>query len=78
MSGDIVWELWDVASGNIINTYPTERAALAVVREAGLRPGRQYVEHWALGSDVGDVNPERVIEGDALFEKAMTAFAIPG
>jgi hypothetical protein len=73
-----VWELWDVESGNIINTYPTEQAALAVVREAHMRHGRQYVQNWALGQSADDDDSNNVIEGDSLIEQAEKSFATPG
>ncbi len=72
-----MWELWDVESGNIVNTYPNEQAALAVVREAVIRHGPTYVENWALGRDDND-DPDTVIEGDLLVARAMKRLSPSG
>jgi hypothetical protein len=66
----MAWELWDTESGNIVNTYPTREAALAVVREAMRRHGRHYVQHWSLGSSDPDDGVIPVIEGDDLAHQA--------
>ena len=43
------YELWDLETGNIINTYGTEQAALAVVCELIDSNGPEYAEALALG-----------------------------
>jgi hypothetical protein len=73
-----VWELWDVGTGNIINTYPTEQAALALVRRALDRHGRHYLANWALGRAADDDEPDSVIEGDALVDRAIASLSQSG
>ena len=67
----MLFELWDTDTGNIVNTYPTREAALAVVRKAIATYGREYVESWALScTDCGE-DEETILEGAALAERAL-------
>ncbi len=64
------YELWDVQTGNIINTYRTEAAALAVVRELLDANGQAYGEALALGR-ADDRGKTLVAEGNALVALAL-------
>ena len=47
----VVYELWDYDTGNLLNAYDTEQAALTEVRAAVLIEGRDAVATWALLRD---------------------------
>ena len=64
--------LWETRSGNIINTYDTEHAALAVVREAIRRHGRGYAEGLALTRETSR-STKLLAQGAALAERALAA-----
>lgn len=52
------YDIWDLASGNLIRTYASEREALAFVRAAVAHHGRRYVSRWALLTVAGDGDDE--------------------
>jgi len=60
------YDLWDVESGNIVNTFETERDALAVVRTLLDLNGREYVQALSLGYEADDGSMRIVAEGDRL------------
>jgi hypothetical protein len=63
------YELWDLETGNIINTYETEQAALAVVCELIESNGAEYADALALGlTDAG--GKLLVAEGSHLVSRA--------
>jgi hypothetical protein len=63
------YELWDLETGNIINTYQTEAAALAVVCELISSNGPDYAEALALGRT--DARGKSVVaEGRHLVSRA--------
>ena len=45
------FELWNVQSGNLLGSFPTEQLALVAVREAIARNGGQYGDLLALGRE---------------------------
>jgi hypothetical protein len=47
--GDVLVELMDIESANLIGSYRTEDEALEVVRAAITQFGQPYVYTWALG-----------------------------
>jgi hypothetical protein len=68
----VVYAIWDTASANIVDSYPTEDEALADVRDAVKRFGRDYALSWALARhDDGD-QIEAIAEGSELIDRAMT------
>ena len=69
----IYYELWDMQSRNIIGSYPTEAEALAVVREAIERHGRQYVDDLTLGwgDDEAEEQGGEIVSGALLAERAL-------
>ena len=60
------YDLWDVESGNIVNTFETERDALAVVRTLLDLNGPEYVQALSLGYEDDDGSMRIVAEGDRL------------
>jgi hypothetical protein len=44
----IIYELWDIGSANLIDSFATEEAALAAVRSTIDCHGRRTVRLWAL------------------------------
>jgi hypothetical protein len=47
---DTSFELWDVDAGNLIGTFETRDAALAIVRDLIRLNGSEYAESLELGS----------------------------
>jgi hypothetical protein len=68
----MTYDLWDVESGNIVNTFETEGAALAVVRTLLDLNGPEYVHALSLGCEDDDGSISVVAEGDELAARAAT------
>jgi len=62
----MAYDLWDVESGNIVNTFETEREALAVVRTLLELNGQEYARALSLGYEADDGSMRIVAEGDEL------------
>jgi hypothetical protein len=69
-----VYVLWDTQVGNRIDWYTTETEALADVRLALVRYGRETVQAWALMRHEGDA-VEAVASGESLILRAQAAEA---
>ena len=67
------YDLWDVESGNIINTFETEREALHVVRTLLDLNGPEYAQALSLGFEGDDGSMRIVAEGDELAARAAQA-----
>lgn len=65
--------LWDVESGNNLGFYPTQEAALAVVRQELRAYGRESVSTLALDCDVTPGGGALVAEGAGLIALAEAA-----
>jgi hypothetical protein len=67
----MIFELWDVESGNLVNAWESETEALAEVRAWVDAYGPAPVQAWVL---LRDDDPDRdlvvVAEGAALIERA--------
>jgi hypothetical protein len=70
----MVYALWDTDVGNRIDWYETEDAALADVRLALARYGREVVRAWALMRHEGEA-VEAIADGEELIERARAAEA---
>ena len=70
------YELWDVRSGNIINTYDTEAEALDVVRQLVDLNGLEYVGALSLSFEDDAENLMLVAKGAALAQRAQIRGAI--
>ena len=62
-------ELWNDRTGNLIDDFASEAAALAAVHEVIKRDGRTAVRFWAL--DRYDGGP--MLRGKALIDRALAA-----
>ena len=66
----MTYDLWDLESGNIVNTFGTEREALAVVRTLLELNGLEYAQSLSLGWEADDGRLGIVAEGEALVARA--------
>jgi hypothetical protein len=64
------YELWDLKSGNIINTYDTEAEALMVVRGLLAANGSDYARDLSLSREDDDESLSLVAKGSALAQRA--------
>jgi len=64
----MTYDLWDVESGNIVNTFETERDALVVVRTLLGLNGQEYARALSLGAEDDDGSMRIIAEGEALAE----------
>ena len=71
------YELWDVESGNIINTYESEAQALAVVRGLLALNGPEYADALSLSFEDDDEESTLVAEGSELAQRAASAEQAP-
>jgi hypothetical protein len=67
------YELWDVQSGNIINTYETEEQALVVVRGLLDLNGTDYARALSLSFEDDNEDTTVIAEGMALAARAGAA-----
>ena len=67
----MVYELWDLQSGNLIRTFDSEPAALAFVRSALQEHGRAYAETLGLSIIDPKADDEQIIDGSALVRRAQ-------
>ena len=79
----MIYDLWDVESGNIVNTFETERDALHAVRTLLELNGPGYARALSLGYEDDDGSMGIVAEGDDLAARAATSAtarpaALPG
>ena len=70
------YELWDVRSGNIINTYDTEDEALRVVRDLLALNGPDYGSVLSLSFEDDDENTTLIAKGTALAQRAQLRGAL--
>ena len=73
----MTYDLWDVESGNIVNTFETEREALRVVRTLLDLNGSEYARSLSLGVEDDDGSMRIVAEGDDLAARAVTGTTKP-
>ncbi len=70
----MLYELWDVETGNQIGHYPTEEDALDTVRDTISRYGRHSDEVTSLGllgRDPELIGGGLIAEGTALVDRAL-------
>ena len=69
----MAFELWDIETANLVGDYPTEEAALDVVRTSIREHGPEAVAALALAyeDDAGETRP--IVAGAALMERAQGA-----
>ena len=66
-----MYELWDHASGNLTEAFPTETEALAAVRDAVERHGRAYAEAYGVIYEGPDGRFQLIAQGDELVDLAL-------
>lgn len=79
----MTYDLWDVESGNIVNTFETEGEALSVVETLLDLNGHEYARSLSLGFEDDDGSMRIVAEGDDLATRAAESattkpVALPG
>lgn len=72
-----MYELWDAASGNLTEEFPTRAAALAAVREAVERHGRGYAEAYGVICVGPDGRSRLLAQGAELVDLALRAGQSP-
>jgi hypothetical protein len=71
------YELWDVRSGNIVNTYGSEVDALTAVRALVAANGRDYGHALSLAVEGEDEDTRLVAKGPELVQRAERAVVPP-
>jgi hypothetical protein len=69
----MIYDLWDISSGNIIDTYETEAQALAMVRDLIEANGDDFADVLSLGYEADDGSVGIVAEGRDLEVRARAA-----
>ena len=69
----VLFELWDIESGNLIGAYDSQEAALTIVRDANTRHGASYVRGLLLSRENSRGRSRTIAMGDALLELAEVA-----
>ena len=64
------YELWDVRSGNVINTYDTEYEALAMVRALVAANGPDYAHALSLSAEEDEETTTPIATGIELLQRA--------
>jgi len=65
------YELWSKVSRSIVDSFPTETAALAAVREAVTLHGRAYAEGLAILYEDRSGRSKLIAEGATLVDQAI-------
>ena len=72
----MIYDLWDVESGNLIETFETEREALVAVCELLAVNTPDYADALSLGFEDGDYQGP-IAQGRELVERARAAVVEP-
>ena len=70
----MIYAIWNTETGNREGWYQSEAEALADVRDAARRFGRELVRSWALAHHDGD-DVAAIAEGEALIHGAFRAIS---
>ena len=70
MTGTHVYELWDGDTRNLLGTYPSEEAALAVIRSLLQKHGPGAVAGLFLGREDEAGRSTLIADGTALVKRA--------
>ena len=73
----VTFELWSIASGNVVGYFNTEAAALAAVRDAFDHHGQEYVDGLALGREDSRGRSHAIAQGGELLKLALHAATKP-
>ena len=66
-----MFQLWEMESANLVGSYPTEDAALAVVRTAIEKYGRESMDTIVLLREDGRGRLTKITEGADLVDRAL-------
>jgi hypothetical protein len=66
----MLFDLWDLGTGNIVNTYASEDEALVDVLDLLEQNGSEYARELSLGYVTADDRNVVIAEGAALAERA--------
>jgi hypothetical protein len=66
-----MFQLWEAESANLVGSYPTEEAALIVVRNAIEKHGREALDSIVLLREGARGRLTKVAEGAALADLAL-------
>src|SRR5438067_2135007 len=67
----VVYEIWEISSGNLIGTYTTEAEALTLVRDAVASHGMGYADTLALGREDAAGRSRVIASGRELAKRAQ-------
>jgi hypothetical protein len=67
----MTFQLWEADSANLVGSYPTREAALAIVRDAVQTHGRDAVASLVLVREDARGRLSTIGEGEALVELAL-------
>jgi hypothetical protein len=68
------YELWEMRTGNLMGSFPSQEEALSVLATALKAHGLQYADHIALTWEYGDESKD-VASGQALAKLALTSLS---
>jgi len=69
----MIYELWNTTTSNAVGDFESEAEALAVVRKAIDRHGRDYANMLLLGCEDEDGESHAIAQGRELAERALRA-----
>jgi len=72
-----VFELWDLATANILASYESETAALAFIRRIADAHGNDTLKTWELVYVHDDEDAEPIARGSALVAMATRSEGSP-
>ncbi len=71
----MTFQLWETESANLVGSYPTEDAALAIVRQTVESHGREIVDSLLLLRETTRGRLAKVAEGPDLADLALARAA---
>ena len=77
MNATCSYELWDGETRNVLGTYASEEAALAVIRNLLQKHGPGAIAGLLLGREDESGRSTLIAEGSALVRRAEAAAATP-
>lgn len=73
----MMYQLWEAESANLVGSYSSEAAALAIVRNAVKNHGREAAATLVLVQENARGGLKKISEGAALIDLAHTRAATP-
>lgn len=69
------FELWETETANLIQEFDSESEAIAFVRDAAQRHGRDYVMTWELAQVQDGSDSRAILAGEKLAARALKGAA---